>query len=158
MTTIGPTAKPQFKGHNGVVETHRESKDAEILVLRHEVMVVRRRWPVPGPDWAGRAVLAAPARLLPAGLRRGRLVTPGTLLAWHRHLLTGNGAYPNRPGRPAAGQQIRGLVRQLAAGGPGAGLPPGARRADPPRLPGRCGGFCVSRGLGPLRRGADASR
>jgi putative transposase len=64
------------------------SKGAEIMVLRHEVLVLRPRVTGPEPDWADRAVLAALARLLPAALRGGLLVTPGTLLAWHRRLLT----------------------------------------------------------------------
>jgi putative transposase len=62
--------------------------------------------------------MAALARLLPAGLRRGRLVTPGTSLAWHRQLATGTWTYPDRPGRPATGQEIRDLVRRLAAENP----------------------------------------
>jgi hypothetical protein len=54
----------------------------------------------PKPDRADRALLAALARLLPAGLRCHRLVTPGTLLVWHRRLITRKWTYPNQPGRP----------------------------------------------------------
>jgi putative transposase len=90
------------------------SKDAEIIVLRHEVMVLRRQVARPKPDWADRVVLAALAQLLPAGLRSGRLVTPGTLLAWHRRLLTRRWTYPGRPGRPGTGTEIRDLVLRLA--------------------------------------------
>jgi putative transposase len=83
------------------------SKDAEIMVPRHEVTMPRRQVARPTPDRADRAVLAAPARQLPAALRGSRLVTPGTLPVRHRRLITRKWTYPGRPGRPGTVEHLR---------------------------------------------------
>jgi hypothetical protein len=75
------------------------SKDIELLVLRHQVAVLRRTNPKPRLDWADRALLAALIQRMPAVLRGHRLVTPATVLGWHRRLVTKKWIYPTS-GRP----------------------------------------------------------
>jgi putative transposase len=99
-----------------------QAKDAEILILRHQVSVLQRQVKAPRLSWADRAVLTALARLLPRGqLRQLRLIiSPRTLLRWHADLIRRRWAYPRRaPGRPRTARAVRVLVLEMARDNPG---------------------------------------
>ena len=95
------------------------TKEIEILVLRHQLAVPQRRTQRPPMSWTDRAVSAALARLLPVRRRVGLLVTPATILRWHRLLVARRWTtQPARPGRPAIPAGLRALVLRLATENP----------------------------------------
>ncbi|MFE9694053.1 hypothetical protein [Micromonospora sp. NPDC005806] len=95
------------------------AKDVEILVLRHQVAVLRRQVTRPDLQPADRMVLAALSRLLPRPRWSAFFVTPATLLRWHRELVTRRWTHSHaRPGRPPVDKQVRDLVLRLAAENP----------------------------------------
>lgn len=95
------------------------SKDLEIVVLRHQLAVLRRQSARPALTEGDRSLLAAVARALPRARRVGWLVTPETLLRWHRRRIARHWTQPHRPpGRPPVTAEIRRLVLAMAAANP----------------------------------------
>jgi len=80
--------------------------------------VLRRGNPKPKIDWTDRALLAALARILPTALRAHRIVTPGTLLRWHRRMVARKWTQPRAPGRPPLAGELAGLIVKLAKDNP----------------------------------------
>ena len=134
----------QLMGWLGLLVRSFGSKNAEILVLRHEVAVLRRQVRRPSLSWADRAVFAALVRLLSPVCRLHRIVTPGTILRWHRDLVKRRWTQPRRrrTGGRCTAPELRRLVLRLASETPVGGI--GGSRANSPgsvtRLhPARCG-------------------
>jgi putative transposase len=104
----------RIAGWLALIARTNAAKDFEIVVLRHENAVLRRQHPRPRLDWADRATLAALIRFLPRALKRHRLVSPATVLAWHRRLVARHWTYQNRSRRPPTDPTIAGLVERMA--------------------------------------------
>src|SRR5262249_51464156 len=100
------------------------AKDVELLVLRHQLVVLGRQQRRPLLRLADRAFLAALTRVLSQQRRRRMIVTPQTLLRWHRELVRRKWTQPRRrSGRPPVDDRIRQLVLRFARENPGWGYP-----------------------------------
>src|SRR6266545_3112531 len=106
-------------------------KEIEILLLRHQLRVLERQVARPQLTQADRALLAAFSRVLPRrAWKRSFVVTPATVLRWHRELVARSWTFPHRcSGRPSTAVEIRGLVVRLARENPGCRVP-GCREGD----------------------------
>jgi putative transposase len=135
----------------------REFKELEIVVLRHELAVLRRQVARPRLDDADRVFLAAASRFLRGAARQSLFVRPDTVLGWHRRLVRRRWTYAGRrPGRPAFSEDIHELVVRVARENPRWGYqrslvssPVWACRCRRPRFARTCGRpVCLRRGRG----------
>ncbi|WP_433170561.1 integrase core domain-containing protein [Actinoallomurus sp. CA-150999] len=100
------------------------AKELEIVVLRHQVAVLRRQVSRPDLNDGDRILLAALSWFLPRSSWSGVFVSPSTLLRWHRRLITRKWTYPRRrPGRPPTQKEVREAVLRLAQDNPAWGYP-----------------------------------
>lgn len=103
----------------GLARRDAIAKDAEILVLRHQVAVLRRQVGRARFTWSDRALVALLAGLIPRERWTGFLVTPKTILDWHRRLVARRWTYPHRrPGRAPLGRETVELIVRLARENP----------------------------------------
>jgi putative transposase len=106
-----------------LLSRRERSKELELLVLRHELSILRRQVPKPRFEPHDRLLLAALSRVLPRRAWRAFVVRPETLLSWHRRLVARRWTYPHRrPGRPPINLQVPELVLRLARENPSWGL------------------------------------
>ena len=106
-------------GLMGLTVRSGRAKDLEIIVLRHQVAVLRRQVDRPAISDDDRTLLGAVAHALSRGAREGWIVTPDTLLRWHRRRVARHWTHPpRRPGRPTTAAAIRRLVLDVAAENP----------------------------------------
>jgi putative transposase len=109
----------QLTGWLGLLTHSQASSNAEILVLRNEIAVLRRQVARPRLSWPDRVILAALTRLLPSKRQRRRCVTPETLLRWHRDLVIRRWTKPHRPpGRPSIPPELQRLILRMASENP----------------------------------------
>jgi len=96
----------------------RDFTALEIAVLRYELGILRRQTNRPAMTAVERVFLAAASRLVPRTRRRSFVVTPATLLRWHRQLVAWRWTYPGRVGRPLTRRDVRELIERLARENP----------------------------------------